>query len=65
MIRPAVAGTNKTWFMARNLLSPRYTTKWSELRKIYQQEAAKYEEKFSAIIFRNTNNVLGSYLVAQ
>ena len=34
-IRPAVAGTNKTWFMARNLLSPRYTTKWSELRKIY------------------------------
>lgn len=35
MIRPAVAGTNKTWFMARNLLSPRYTTKWSELRKIY------------------------------
>ncbi|WP_438993271.1 Y-family DNA polymerase [Pseudemcibacter sp.] len=34
MIRPAVAGTNKTWFMARNILSPRYTTKWSELRKI-------------------------------
>lgn len=34
-LRPAVAGTNKTWFMARNLLSPRYTTKWNELRKVY------------------------------
>lgn len=34
-IRPAVAGTNKAWFMARNLLSPRYTTKWEELRRIY------------------------------
>jgi DNA polymerase V len=34
-IRPAIAGTNKTWFMARNLLSPRYTTKWNELRKVH------------------------------
>lgn len=34
-IHPAVAGTNKTWFMARGLLSPKYTTKWGELRKVY------------------------------
>ncbi|MEZ5758276.1 MAG: Y-family DNA polymerase [Emcibacteraceae bacterium] len=34
-IRPAISGTNKTWFMARNLLSPRYTTRWGELRKVY------------------------------
>lgn len=34
-IRPAIAETNKTWFMARNLLSPRYTTKWAELRKVH------------------------------
>lgn len=33
-IRPAIAGSNKTWFMARNLLSPRYTTNWNELRKV-------------------------------
>ncbi len=33
-IRPAAAGTNnndKSWKMRRNLLSPRYTTCWSEL----------------------------------
>ena len=34
-IRPAISGTNKTWFMARNLLSPRYTTHWKEIRKVY------------------------------
>lgn len=33
-LRPASSGSNKTWFMARNLLSPRYTTKWTELRKV-------------------------------
>jgi DNA polymerase V len=33
-IRPAVVGTNKKWFMARNMLSPRYTTQWKELRKV-------------------------------
>jgi DNA polymerase V len=34
-LRPAIAGSNKTWFMARNLLSPRYTTKWNELKSVY------------------------------
>ncbi|WP_339864826.1 Y-family DNA polymerase [Paremcibacter congregatus] len=33
-IRPASAGSNKTWFMAREYLSPCYTTRWSDLRKV-------------------------------
>ncbi|MCB2091787.1 MAG: DUF4113 domain-containing protein [Alphaproteobacteria bacterium] len=34
-IRLTISGTNKTWFMARNLLNPKYTTGWEKLRKVY------------------------------
>lgn len=34
MVRPACAGSNDTWFMARNMLSPRYTTNWKEIRSV-------------------------------
>lgn len=30
-LKPAAAGTKKTWQMKRGLLSPRYTTSWKEL----------------------------------
>ena len=33
-LRLGTAGQNRTWFMARDYLSPRYTTKWDEIRKI-------------------------------
>jgi len=31
-LRLATSGQNRTWFMAREHLSPRFTTKWDELR---------------------------------
>ncbi|PCI54574.1 MAG: hypothetical protein COB36_09445 [Alphaproteobacteria bacterium] len=33
-LRPVSSGSNKTWFMTRDYLSPCYTTRWNDLRRV-------------------------------